>query len=297
MGSGDSMEISSFFRLTLRRFVALVVVGLVAALVAGVVAMRSPAKYQGSAVMFTAQVLRPGFPQYSLQPLSDNLQNMVFVGAVIDGAARVSGQSPGQIAGNLEAGPAGANDVQITYSSSDAAAVPVVLKSVAHGSLRELGQTQLDSARSVLAQAQENVNKAASALSKFEQANGTGSSVAHDALVDEVNRSRGSLSDANGAVADAQAILTRAKLASVVAVSAASKQSQVSDVARAAATAGVAAVALLLLAMFISDWRRSGEDELMREARRRAQGPEGLLSDRLTATERDREQERTAAQR
>jgi len=54
-----------------------------------------------------------------------------------------------------------------------------------------------------------------------------------------------------------------------------------SDVARAAATAGVAAVALLLLVMFVSDWRRSREDELVREARLRSAryGPEGLLTD------------------
>jgi hypothetical protein len=300
MGSGGSMEISSFFRMTWRRFVALVVVGLVAALVAGVVALRSPAKYQGSAVMFTAQVLRPGFPQYSLQPMSDNLQNMVFVGSVIDRAARVSGQSVSQIAGSLEAGPAGTNDVQITYSSTDAAAVPVVLKSVAHGALRQLGQTQLDSAQSVLVQAKDDVAKASAALVADEQAHGTASSVAHDSLVDEVNRTRGALSDANGAVGDAQAILTRAKLGSVIAVSGASKESQTSDVARAAATAGVAAVALLLLAIFVSDWRRSGEDELMREARRRSrQRPEGLLGDPLNTRDRDRkrEQGRAAGQR
>jgi hypothetical protein len=193
----------------------------------------------------------------------------VFTSSVVDRAARVSGQSAGQIAGNLESGPAGTNDVQVTYTSSDAAAVPVVLKAVAHGTLRLLGETQLDSARSVVVEAQKAVVKAGAALSAYEAANGTAASTAHESLVNEVNRAQQGLGDANQAVADAQDVVTRAALPSVVAVSGASKQSQVGDVARAAATAGVAAVALLLLVMFVSDWRRSREDELVREARRR----------------------------
>ena len=159
-------------------------VGLVAAGVAGVVAYRSPAKYQGSAVLFTAQVMKPGIPQYSLQPVSDNLQNMVFMSSVIDRAARLSGQSVGQIAGNLEAGPAGTNDVQMSYTSSDAAAVPVVLKSVAHGTLRLLGETQLDSARSVVVEAQKAVVKAGAALAAYEAANGSAASTEHESLVE-----------------------------------------------------------------------------------------------------------------
>jgi hypothetical protein len=281
MGSGGSMEISSFFRLTLRRFVALLVVGVVAAALAGLVALRSAAKYQGSAVMFTAQVLKPGFPQYSLQPVSDNLQNMVFVGSVVDAASRASGEPAGQIASNLEAGPAGTDDIQVTYTSTNAKAVPVVLDSIAHGGLRELGRTQLKSAQSVVAQSQRDVNKTGTALFNYEQTHGTAASVQLLALQADETRALQALDDANSAVVDAQQVITRAALPSVVAVSGASKQSRLSDVARAAATAGVAAVALLLLVMFVSDWRRSREDELVREARLRSAryGPEGLLTD------------------
>jgi len=263
------MEIASFFRLSVRRVVALVVVGVVAAAVAGVVALRSPAKYQGTAVLFTAQVLKPGFPQYSLQPVADNLQNMVFTSGVVDRAARVSGESAGQIAGNLEAGPAGTSDVQVTYTSTRAAAVPVVLRAVAHGALRQLGETQLESARSVVTQAQKAADQAAAALASYEAQHGTAASATHQQLQDDVDRTRGDLGSAKAAVADAQDVVTRAGLASVVAVSGASKQSRTGDVARAAATAGVAAVALLLLVMFVSDWRRSREETLVREARRR----------------------------
>jgi hypothetical protein len=275
MGSGGLMEIASFFRLSVRRVVALAVVGLVAAGVAGVVAYRSPAKYQGSALLFTAQVLKPGIPQYSLAPVSDNLLNMVFTSSVVDRAARLSGESPGQVAGNLEAGPAGTNDVQVSYTSTNAAAVPVVLKAVSHEALRVLGRTQLASAEAGRTQAQKDVTKAAAALSAYESAHGTSATTEHEQLSNEVDRTYQALGEANQAVADAQDVLTRASLPSVVAVSGASKQSQVGDVARAAATAGVAAVALLLLVMFVSDWRRSREDELVREARRRVrQGPE-----------------------
>ena len=264
------MEIASFFRLSVRRVAALALVGLSAAVVAGVVAYRSPAKYQGSAVLFTAQVMKPGIPQYSLQPVADNLANMVFTSSVVDRAARVSGQSAGQIAGNLESGPAGTNDVQVTYTSSICGGgAAVVLKAVAHGTLRLLGETQLDSARSVVVEARKAVVSAGQALSAYEAKNGTAASTDHESLANEVNRAQQGLGDANQAVADAQDVVTRAALPSVVAVSGASKQSQVGDVARAAATAGVAAVALLLLVMFVSDWRRSREDELVREARRR----------------------------
>jgi hypothetical protein len=278
MGSGGSMEISSFFRLTMRRFVALVVVGVVVAALAGAVALRSAAKYQGSAVMFVAQVLAPGFPQYSLQPVSDNLQNMVFVSSVIDAGAKASGQSAGQISSNLVAGIAGTNDVQVTYTSPDPAAVPVVLKAVAHQALRVLGETELKSAQAVVVRAQRDVNTAGTNFFNYTQTHGTAASVDYLALQAEEERALRALTDANSSVADAQALITRAALPSVVAVSGASKQSRVSEVARAAATAGVAATALLLLALFVSDWRRSREDEFVREARLRSAryGPEGL---------------------
>ncbi len=278
MGSGGSMEIASFFLLTMRRFVALLLVGVVVAALAAAVALRSAAKYQGSAVMFVAQVLAPGFPQYSLQPVSDNLQGMVFVSSVADAAARASGESADQISANLTAGTAGTNDVQVTYSSTNAAAVPVVLKTVAHQAFRVLGETQLKSAQAVVTRAQRDVNAAGTALFNYDNQHGTAASAEQLALQGEETRALNALSDANGAVADAQAVITRAALPSVVAVSGASKESRVSDVARAAATAGVAAVALLLLVMFVSDWRRSREDELVREARLRSTryGPEGL---------------------
>ena len=201
------MEIASFFRLTVRRVVALVVAGLLAAAVAGLVAYRSPAKYQGTAVLFTAQVLKPNTPQYALQPVADNLLNMVFTSQVVDHAAKVSGQSAGQIAGNLEAGPAGQSDVQLTYTSTNAAAVPVVLKAAGHEALKVLGETQLESAKTVVKQAQSEVDAAAATLANFEQAHGTAATVQHETLGDDVDRTRQALNDANGAVADAQAVL------------------------------------------------------------------------------------------
>jgi hypothetical protein len=281
MGSGGRMESSSFFRLTLRRCGALVLVGLVVAGLAAAVALRSATKYQGTAVMFVAQVMAPNTPQYVLQPVSDNVQNMVFVGSVVDAAARASGQSPDQISSNLQAGPAGTNDVQITYTSTDEAAVPVVLKAVAKAAFRELGETQLKSAQAALPQAQIAANNAGTALSGYEQANGTAASVEHLALQGEQQRALQALTDTNTAIADAQAVITRSSLSSVVSASGASKQSRLGDVARAAATAGVASVALLLLAMFVADWRGSREDELVREAKVRSarQGPDGQPTD------------------
>jgi len=52
-----------------------------------------------------------------------------------------------------------------------------------------------------------------------------------------------------------------------------------------------------LLVMFVSDWRRSREETLVREARRRIrEGPEPLLGESLAA-ERERDRGRAATAR
>jgi hypothetical protein len=263
------MEISSFFRFSIRRLVAVLVIGGIAAAVAAVVTYRQPAEYQGNATIFTAQVLNPGFPQYSIQPIADNLTSMVYAASAIDKAAKATGESPGQIAGNLQAADNNTNNVQLQYTSTNAKAIPVVLETVAHQALKVLGDSALLSAQKVHDKALSDLATANAALTKHDAASGTSASPERQLLVDAVNRTTSEVDSANGQIADAEAQLVRSKLPTVVAQAGVSEQSRSSDVTRAATTAGVAAAALVLLLMFILDWRQSREDALARDPRSR----------------------------
>jgi hypothetical protein len=264
------MEISSFFRFSIRRLVAVLVIGGIAAAVAAVVTYRQPAQYQGNATIFTAQVLNPGVPQYSIQPIADNLTSMVFAASAINKAAKATGEAPGQIAGNLQAVDNNTNNVDLQYTSTNAKAIPVVLETVAHQGLKVLGNTALASAEKVLEQAQKDLDKANADLTAHDTNSGTAASPQRQLLVDAVNRATGEIDSANAQINDAQSQLVRSALPSVVAQSGVSQQSRSSDVTRAATTAGVAAAALVLLLMFILDWRQSREDALARDPRSRA---------------------------
>jgi hypothetical protein len=278
------MEISSFFRFSMRRLVAVLVVGVLAAGIGAVIAYREPAKYKGTATIFTSQVLDPGIPQYSVQPIADNLTQLVFAAKAIEKAAKASGESPGQIAGNLQAADNNTNNVQLQYTSPNARAVPIVLETVAHEALKVLGNTSLESAQKVLAKAQKDSTTADNKLAAHDTQFGTTSSPQRQQLIDAVNRANNQVDDASGAISSAEAQLVRSGLASVVAQTGASQESRSSDVIRAATTAGVAAVALMLLLLFVLDWRRSREDALARDPRSRRDryDPDDFLQGPLT---------------
>jgi hypothetical protein len=278
------MEISSFFRFSIRRLVAVLVVGGIAAVVAAAIVYRQPAEYQGNATIFTAQVLNPGFPQYSIQPIADNLTSMVFSASAIEKAAKASGESPGQIAGNLQAADNNTNNVDLQYTSSNAAAIPIVLRTVSHQALKVLANTSLQSEQKVLEKAQKDVQAANTALTNHDNQFGTSASPTRQQLVDTLNRATGQVDAASAAIAEAEAQLVRSAVPTVVGQTGVSQKSQTSDVVRAATTAGVAAAALMLLLLFILDWRQSREDTLARDPRLRngRYDPDDFLSGPLT---------------
>src|SRR5262249_34743601 len=164
----------------------------------------------------------------------------VFAAKAIEKAAKASGESPGQIAGNLQAADNNTNNVQLQYTSPNARAVPIVLETVAHQALKVLGNTSLESAQKVLAKAQKDSTDADNKLAEHDTQFGTASSPQRQQLIDAVNRANNQVDDASGAISSAEAQLVRSELASVVAQTGASQESRSSDVIRAATTAGVA---------------------------------------------------------
>jgi hypothetical protein len=265
------MEIASFFRLSWRRVIPVVVATLVAAAAAGAFVARQPVVYQARTVMLPAQMFAPGIADYQIPPLASQFVATVDAPAVVNEAAKASGQSAGAIAGGIKTATVGDGpNVAVTYSSTDAKAAQTVVRVVAHTTLSQLALHNLNTAREYLAQSQRAATDANTKVATFQSEHGVPSAAPanggadlnnslrtqYNALLHEVDRTTKAIDDAGGRISDAQLQVQVAAGTSAVSARGAGATSNKTKALRAAVSAGVVVAMLGIVLLLLQDLRR-----------------------------------------
>jgi hypothetical protein len=265
------MEIASFFRLSWRRLIPVVVVAAVAAAAAFAVVARQPAVYQARTVVLPAQMFGPGIADYQIPPLAGQFVALVDAPPVVAEAAKASGQSAGAIASGIKTATVGEGpNVSVTYSATNAKAAQTVVRVVAHGALALVARNNLDTARRLLADSERAATTANTKLAQFQSANGVPSAAPatggpdlnnslrtrYNALLHEVDRSTKAIDEAQGRISDAQLQVDVADSSVAVSDRGASAVPKRTKALRTAISTGVVVGMLGIVVLLLQDVRR-----------------------------------------
>jgi hypothetical protein len=256
----DTMEISSFirFRPTRRQLVLVATLAVVAAVAAAYLTYRKPAIYTGSAVVYSARVLPPGTPDYTLRPWAADLQTTVTEPDVVSTTAHNTGRSVSDVSGGLTAGLIGdsSTNVQVTFTSSDRSAASAVAAAAARAAAAHLANVDLERAQRTAKQTQKDYDTANQAVATYNARNGTAASAQRDALNADVDRAAKALADALDQVDSTKLEVLAADATTTVAAGSPSRKSKIPEVTQSALTAAIIVMILGFLTLLVRDWRR-----------------------------------------
>ena len=253
------MEIASFlrFRPSLRQVVFVAVVTIVAAGAAGYLAHRSPATYNGKAIVLMGQLFPPNTPNYSISPFVDDFQTVLTTPKVVNETSRLTGEPAKKIMSGLDSNVVGTTlNVEVDYSSTSAAGAVGVVKHSSQLALELLAHDRLASDQRAAAQANQDLNQATASLTAYTAAHGADGSIQYNDLSANAERTQTRAASAANQVSDDQLQVLAAQSPQSLSVQGPTKQSRLSSEIQSAASTAVIAAAVTTLILLAWSWRR-----------------------------------------
>jgi len=253
------MEISSFlrFRPSARQVFVVAFVTLVAAGGAAYLAHRSPATYQGKAIVLIAQVFPPNTPNYEISPFVDDFQTVLTTPKILAETAKLTGEPVTKIMSGLTSNSVGTTiDVEVDYSSTNRAAAIGVVKHSSQLTLGLLAHDRLAADQRAATQATHDFAAATAALAAYESSHGSDGSLEFNDLSANVDRTRSRSGDAANQVSDDQLQVLQAGSSQTLSLDGPTKQSRLTGEIQSAASTGVIAGAVTTLLLLAVGWRR-----------------------------------------
>jgi len=234
-----------------------VVVTVVAAGAAGYLAHRSPATYNGKAIVLMGQLFPPNTPNYSISPFVDDFQTVLTTPKVVNQTARMTGEPAKKIMSGLNSNAVGTTlNVEVDYSSMNAQAAVGVVRDSSRLALDLLANDRLTADQRASTQANADLVAATAALAAYQAAHGADGSVAFNTLSANAERTQSRAASAANQVSDDQLQVLAAQSPQSLSLEGPTKQSRLTSEIQSAASTAVIAAALTTLVLLAWSWRR-----------------------------------------